>query len=270
MSSNPTGRAKAASVPPPGSTRARLDSLTPIEQVVASKQFKIAYQPIFNLQTRLIMGAEALVRSTSASFKDPPSLFKAAVEHGLCGELGRHIRRMAVDGCPDVPLFLNIHPAEFDQGWLVLPDDAIFGHGQNVYLEITESVPLSHFRLCHSVLREIRSKGVLLAIDDFGAGYSNIKYIAELSPQIVKLDRELLQGAATEKRVWKLLRSIVDMCEQQGALVIAEGIETIDERSAVEDAGVHFGQGYLFARPSFEVPTPRLLVPEVSREADAE
>ena len=68
------------------------------------------------------------------------------------GRVGRTIRELAADNCPDAPLFLNIHPNELDEGWLVRPDDPIFAHEHAVYLEITESVPLTHFRFCHGVL----------------------------------------------------------------------------------------------------------------------
>jgi EAL domain-containing protein (putative c-di-GMP-specific phosphodiesterase class I) len=64
-----------------------------------------------------------------------------------------------VQHAPPYPLFVNIHPNEFDEGWLVQPDDPIFRHEHGVYLEITESVPLSHFSLCHSVLTEMRNRG---------------------------------------------------------------------------------------------------------------
>src|SRR5690606_11049382 len=101
---------------------------------------------------------------------------------------------------------------EFDEGWLVQPTDAIFQHTEPVFLEITESVPLSHFEQCHGALREIRGKGICLAVDDLGAGYSNLKYISDLTPEIVKLDRELIMDVHTQPRQQKLLKSIVRLC----------------------------------------------------------
>jgi EAL domain-containing protein (putative c-di-GMP-specific phosphodiesterase class I) len=181
-------------------------------------------------------------------------LLEAAIANEFMGELGRGLRALAVEACPNTPLFLNINPAEFDEGWLVRPDDAIFRHDHAVYVEITESVPLSHYRFCHSLLAEIRGKGIGVAIDDLGAGYSNFKYIADLSPEIVKLDRELIAGLTCDGRLYKLVRSLVRLCEDMGSLVVAEGIETDDELTAVLTAGVHFGQGYLLARPAFPVP----------------
>jgi EAL domain-containing protein (putative c-di-GMP-specific phosphodiesterase class I) len=130
----------------------------------------------------------------------------------------------------------------------------MFFHDDPVYLEITESVPLSHYRHCHGVLNEVRGRGISLVIDDLGAGYSNLKYIADLAPKIVKLDRQLIVNLHKVTRLQKLVTSLVKLCEAQGARVVAEGIETLDELRAVIDTGAHYGQGFLFARPAFPAP----------------
>jgi EAL domain-containing protein (putative c-di-GMP-specific phosphodiesterase class I) len=242
-----------------GTARRTLKSLPPertdaIRAVVAERQFKVVFQPIYAIPSMELFGCEALVRPTSPLFPDPPTLLAAAVQGRVCGELGRGIRAMAIEACPHLPLFLNVHPNEFDEGFLVRPDDAIFRADKDIYLEITESVPLSHFRLCHSVLRELRHKGVSLVVDDFGSGYSNVRYIAELEPEVVKLDMEMVRGAARSPRLRKLLISVVSMCVDQGAKVVAEGIETEAELKVAIDAGVHLGQGYFLGRPSFPPP----------------
>ncbi len=230
------------------------DRATPIPDVLNVGHLNVVFQPVLDLRSRRVFAYECLVRSNSPHFQGPPSLFLAAIGGKVCGALGRIIREMAAACCPGWPLFVNIHPNEFDEGWLVMPDDPIFLHESGVYLEITESVPLSHFRLVQSVLREIRGRGVFLAVDDLGAGYSNLKYIADLAPEIVKLDRELVAGLHNEKRLQKLVRAIVRLCEDLDAKVVAEGIEEVEELRAVEDAGVHYGQGYLIARPAFPLP----------------
>lgn len=228
--------------------------MTTIQEALEAGSFYIAYQPVVDLGKRKTFGYEALVRSTSEEFPHPGVIIPTAVEKGFMGKLGRALRRFAVEGCPTAPLFLNIHPDEFDEGWLVRPDDAINTHEREIYLEITESVPLTHYRFCHSVLAEVRRRGVRVAVDDLGAGYSNLKYIADLAPEVVKLDRELIAGLSNASRLHRLVTSIVDLCRSQGARVVAEGIETADELRAVMDAGVHFGQGFFLARPAAELP----------------
>ena len=219
------------------------------------------YQPIVDLRTREIFAQEALCRPRSRRLKSPMDLVAAAVRAGRIGELGRLQRLQAVKNCPDWPLFLNIEPHEFDQGWLVRPDDPLFRHRRPVYLEITETVPISFFDQCQSVLAELREKGVLLAIDDLGAGFSNLKYITELEPDIVKLDRELVKGVSSGTRQFDLLQSITLLCHRMGAKVVAEGVETEEELQAVVQADVDYCQGYLLARPALlppEITFPRL------------
>lgn len=243
--------------PRPGFRRTRRPSQVP--SVLSAGHLRVVYQPIVDLRTGAIFAQEALVRSDSPEFESPPALFQAAIRSQCCGALGRIIREIATANCPDFPLFLNIHPNEFDESWLVQPDDPIFTHDRGIFLELTESVPLSHFALCHSVLREIRSKGISIAIDDLGAGYSNLKYIADLTPEVVKLDRGLVANVHRDRRLQVLMRHIVQLCNDLGAKVVGEGIETADELAAIRDAGAHYGQGYFLARPSFPAPTVQTL-----------
>ena len=224
-----------------------------VEEVVSAGELYIAYQPVVDLTLKKVFAYEALVRSHAEEFPNPFVLIEAAVSQNYMGQLGRHLRRLAVDGCPTHRLFLNIHPDEFSEHWLVRPDDSVTTHGQEVYLEITESVPLSHYQHCHSVLAEMRTRGAKVAVDDLGAGYSNLKYIVDLEPEVVKLDRELVANLRCDSRLHRLVRALVDLCTQLDAKVVAEGIETPEELTAVIDAGVHFGQGYFLQRPAAEV-----------------
>jgi EAL domain-containing protein (putative c-di-GMP-specific phosphodiesterase class I) len=225
-----------------------------IRRVLDEKAVRMVYQPVVDLRSKRVFAYEALVRSKAPEFTSPLELFAAAVEHSCTGELGRMLRELSLEGCPDYPLFINIHPAELNEKWIVQPDDPIFQHDRDVYLEITEGVPLSHFHLCQTILSEVRGRGVYLVVDDLGAGYSNLKYIADLQPRIVKLDRGLIAGLSQSSRMFKLVSAIVVLCNELDAVVVAEGIETVDELEAVIDSGARFGQGYLLARPAFPLP----------------
>ncbi|MEM7609798.1 MAG: EAL domain-containing protein, partial [Myxococcota bacterium] len=208
-----------------------------------------------------VFAYEALVRSSSPHYESPVELIAEAIRSNVCGAVGRIVREISTQNCPDYPLFLNIHPQEFDESWLVQPDDPIFQHAPGVYVEVTESVPLSHFALCRSVLSEIRGKGIHLAVDDLGAGYSNLRYITDLEPEIVKLDRGLIAEIHKDKRRQILVKHLVRLCEELGARVIAEGIESTEEMKALQGTGCHFGQGYLFARPAYPPPRPSSFPP---------
>ncbi len=257
--SSKVGRAARRATPKPEGRIARL---------IEENQLRAVFQPIVDMTTGRVFAYEALARTTAPDVKSPPEMFEIAIAEGMCGRLGRRLRELSVEGCPDIPLFLNVHPNEFAERWLVQPDDPIFSHDNDVFLEITESVPLSHFEMCNSILREIRGKGINLVVDDLGAGYSNLKYIADLTPEVVKLDRGLIAGLADDVRLRKLVTAMVRLCEDLGAAVVAEGIETRLEAEAVLDAGVGFGQGYFLARPNFPPPpvAPDLLMPASNRK----
>jgi EAL domain-containing protein (putative c-di-GMP-specific phosphodiesterase class I) len=222
--------------------------------LVQPSDLSVVFQPIVRLDTGKLFAYEALVRCRVPGFS-PPVLFEHALAEHSTGRLGRAIREIAVPMCSGMPLFINLHPSELEEGWLVRPDDPIVAHDHDVYLEITETAPLTHFDLCLSVLREVCSRvGAHLVVDDFGAGYSNLKHISDLEPRVVKLDRNLIEGLDRKRRQQKLVAATVRLCRELGALVVAEGIETSDEFMAVRDCGAQCGQGYLFARPGFPLP----------------
>jgi EAL domain-containing protein (putative c-di-GMP-specific phosphodiesterase class I) len=222
---------------------------------VKAGDLSTVFQPIVRLDTGQLFAYETLVRCEVAGFS-PVTLFERAAEERSTGRLGRMIREIAVPLCGGTPVFFNLHPDELADRWLVRPDDPIVSHDHDIYLEITESVPLSHFGLCMSVLREVCGRtGAHLVIDDLGAGYSNLKLIADLDPKVVKLDRALVQDLHRKPRQQKLVSMVVRLCNELGAVVVAEGIETYDEYRAVGDSGAQYGQGYLFARPSFPMPS---------------
>ena len=231
-----------------------------IARLIRTENCYCVFQPIVDLRTQKVFAYESLARTHMPEFEGPMQMFAAAVSEGLTGELGRILRAKSLEGCPTHPLFLNVHPAELNEKWVVQPDDPIFRHSEDVYLEITEAVPLSHFRLCRDMLNEVRGRGVHLVVDDLGAGYSNLKYIADLHPRVVKLDRGLVAGLTRGSRLFKLVSAIVRLCGELDSRVVAEGIETEAELDAVIAAGARYGQGYLLARPAF--PPPDLAWPE--------
>lgn len=234
---------------------ARFDSQTALEAALKPDDLEVVFQPIVRLDTKSRFAVEALTRCKIPQFRNPSILFEHAVNNHYCGRLGRIVRQITFERCEGIPVFVNAHPAELSERWLIRPDDPIFTHDKEVYLEITESVPFSHYDLCVTVIRELRRRGqIRLVIDDLGSGYSNLKRISDLYPEIVKLDMELVADIDMDTRQQKLVTSIVRLCVDLGAEVVAEGIETIGQLEAVIDAGVHYGQGHLFGMPRYPIP----------------
>jgi EAL domain-containing protein (putative c-di-GMP-specific phosphodiesterase class I) len=237
--------------------RQKSPEVLPVPSVrgLARADVDVVFQPIVELATQRIFAYEALARCKWPEYTNPAVLFEHASHEDGCGRLGRIIREVTFERGAGFPLFVNVHPDELSARWLVRPDDPLYLHDHHVFVEITESAAFTHFELCSSVLREVRARGgVFLAVDDLGAGHSNLKRILDLEPQVVKLDRALVTGVDKNQRQRVLVRHVIELCEELDAQVVVEGIETPDELAALADLGAHYGQGFLFARPAFPLP----------------
>ena len=254
LSGAPSAKPPTSVAPP----EEAVDSLGALQSFIDPSELSVVFQPIVSLKRRELYAYEALVRCSVPEYRNPLVLFDKAVDTGCTGRLGRMIREICVPFGSGMPLFVNIHPNELSEGWLIRPDDPVFSHDHDVFLEVTESVPLSHSDLCTGVLKEVCTRGgIYLAVDDLGSGYSNLKHIADLEPAVVKLDRALIAGIDKNPRQHELVSAVVDLCIRLGAKVVAEGVETAAEYRAVVDTGAPYGQGYLFARPAFPPPLVR-------------
>lgn len=226
--------------------------LPDVEAIVAAGDVTVAYQPIVDVVSGELFAYEALARCRCPAFPDPPALIAAAREQHVLGKLGRYLRRAASAGCPETPLFLNVDPAEFDDGEILREDEPAVCHGPGAYLELTEAAPTTHFRSLTSSIRELRERGARLVLDDVGAGYSNLRNLADLEPDIVKLDREVIVGLTIGSRPLTLVRGLVALCADLGCEVLAEGVETIEELEALRSVGIRLVQGFLLGRPQAE------------------
>jgi EAL domain-containing protein (putative c-di-GMP-specific phosphodiesterase class I) len=236
-------------------TEGSLSAAVPGVRGLRPEEVGVVFQPIVEVATGALFAHEALVRCKRPEYAAPPVLFEHAVKEDACGGLGRLVRDAAFAACGNVPLFVNLHPDELSARWLVRTDDPICFHREPVYLEVTESAAFTHFDLCMSVLKELCARtGARLVIDDFGAGYSNLERLVELEPSVVKLDLALIRGVDSNKRKQAVVRHVANLCTELGALVVAEGIETLDELLCVRDIGVGYVQGYFIARPGAPPP----------------
>jgi EAL domain-containing protein (putative c-di-GMP-specific phosphodiesterase class I) len=235
-------------------------------RAITGKDINMVFQPIVDVATGALFAHEALVRCKLPQYASPAMLFLAAEKERACGHLGRVIRQQTFERCQDTALFVNVHPEELSQRWLVRPDDPLYLHEREVYLEITESAAFTHYDLCMSVLKEVCARaGVHLVVDDYGAGHSNLSRILDLNPKIVKLDGALIRGIDKDARRQIMVRHMVALCVDLGAKVVAECVETEEELKAVADQGVHLAQGYVLARPAF--PPPEVNFPLARRGA---
>jgi EAL domain-containing protein (putative c-di-GMP-specific phosphodiesterase class I) len=121
--------------------------------------------------------------------------------------------------------------------------------GRQILLEITEHTPVSDYRRLTEALRPLRAAGMLIGVDDAGAGFASLSHILHLQPDVIKLDIALVRGIDHDPVRRALARSLVTFAAEIGAVLVAEGIESRGERSALNDLGVRYGQGFLWGKP---------------------
>jgi EAL domain-containing protein (putative c-di-GMP-specific phosphodiesterase class I) len=213
----------------------------------------IAYQPIVSWSRRSTFAWEALVRNEEPTLRSPPDLFAAAERLGRVQELGRTVRDRVAQTLDRYPVpglvFINLHAMELDDDSLLDADAPLSRHASKVVLEVTERAPLEQIPDATERVARLRSLGYRIAVDDLGAGYAGLTSFAHLEPEVVKVDMSLIRGIDRSPMKQKLLGSIVALCRDLGIEIIAEGIETPEERDALVRVGGDLCQGYLFARP---------------------
>ncbi len=214
----------------------------------------MAYQPIVDAKTGSLYGYEALLRSEEPSLPHPGAIIDAAQRLGALSRLGRAVRtRVASDiagANPDWHIFVNLHPSDLTDLEALEAHAGLELHASRVVLEITERAALETVRDLGAKIADLRGRGYSLAVDDLGAGYSGLSSFVRLEPEFVKLDMSLVRDAHKSPVKAKLVRSITGMCRDMGTIVVAEGIETIEERDALTDLGCDLLQGFYFGRPS--------------------
>lgn len=225
-----------------------------LEKAVREKAFVMHFQPIVEAGTMGIYGHEALVRCRWPDFANPYVLFDVAERTDRLHLLTRHLRKVTVEQAQGLPkgqvLFLNLHPRDLEDPELYQPPDWLGAMADRTVLEITERAGIEDFAHFRKRLDPLRELGFLVAIDDLGSGHSSLNNVAELEPDVIKLDILLLKGIEKSKVRRNLVRQLVGFANDIGCRVVAEGIETKEQLEVVTDLGCHLLQGFYLARPA--------------------
>lgn len=213
----------------------------------------LAYQPIVRASDHSIFGFEALLRSNEPSLTTPTAILHVAERLGELNRLGRAVRNQAAltvaAANRSYALFVNLHPQDLFDVHLSDAQAALSSVAGRVVLEVTERASITDFEQARQKLATLRNQGFRIAVDDLGAGYAGLSSFAILEPEFVKLDMSLVRNVDQSTVKQKLVKSIAGSCRDLGLYVIAEGVETREERDAAVDLGCDLLQGFLFARP---------------------
>lgn len=243
--------------------RERFKLLKGLRASFEERRLFVVYQPQVELATQQVIGAEALLRwrTSDGQFVPPDQFIPLAEQSGLIVPIGEFVLRTACfqiaqlrrNGFHDFRIAVNIslaqfrHPGFIDSIRRALTDAEI--PGAALELEITESMAMEEISTVLRVLAEIRSTGATVAIDDFGTGFSSLSQLRRLDVERLKIDRAFVHEAQSSAAGATIAQLVVNLGCSLGMRVVAEGIETEEQRQHLLALGCHEGQGWLFARP---------------------
>lgn len=238
---------------------------TEVREALGKGAIRSAFQPVVALANGRLIGFEALARFPAHPARPTSAWFAMADASGLGPEMEATAIRAALEPLgrpPGTHLAFNVSPSMLlsETVQAALPRDL-----SEVVVEVTEHEALVEDEAVGEALRQLRERGARIAIDDAGAGYSGLKQLTQLNPDIVKLDRNLTQEIHTDPARMALIESFVRFARRTDAIVCAEGIETLEELAALADLDVEWGQGYALGRPSDSWPGVSRLAAGVCR-----
>jgi EAL domain-containing protein (putative c-di-GMP-specific phosphodiesterase class I) len=232
-----------------------------LDDVLEPGQLRALFQPIYRLTEtgeRELFGVEALIRGpVGTNLEMPEVLFDYARRKHRIAELDRACVRAALQTCRGLPalrFFINVHASTLgrDDSFVAFLSQEMAAAGIPPFaiaLEIGEHDAPYDRAAFRQTLSAIRALGVRIAVDDFGSGHANARLLLDARPEVVKLTRDVVEGADRDELRRRLLADLARTAEGFSARVIAEGVETAEELAAVRAAGIDVVQGYFLSRP---------------------
>lgn len=249
-------------------TRERAEIESDIEAGIAANWFEAHFQPIVDIDTDMPSGFEALMRMRHPrkGLLSPAGIISVAEETGTIGQIGNLILEEAManlarvshlPGMEETYVAVNFSPLQFEPGLLARLAGLIGRHGiepSRLVIEITEAVLMHDNPEIRTILNDLHTLGCRIALDDFGTGYSSLSYMSRFPVDIVKIDQSFIRSLteqagdiSTKNRM--LVEGISAISHKMNCKVVAEGVETEDQRALLRQMGIDYAQGYLFSRP---------------------
>jgi len=240
----------------------RVEMESHLREALREKQFNLVYQPIVEMGSKRIVGAEALVRwvRPDGTTVMPLNFIGIAEDSGLIIPLGDWVLKTALeqvkawnDAGHDLWVSVNISPRQFQDPDLIgkitaaLHDSGV--EADQLGIEITESVAMTDPEASTRILGELKNMGVRIAIDDFGTGYSSLSYLKRIPAGEVKIDKSFVDGINREVDDTAIVHTILALADVLDKTVVAEGVETEDQYAALHSLHCQLAQGYWISRP---------------------
>jgi diguanylate cyclase (GGDEF)-like protein len=249
-----------------------------VARVAATGAIRAVFQPIYDLTTGAPRGYEGLVRPLpNSGFNDPGTMFAAAEATGRTAELDIACVNTVMEAASRLrlpgSLTVNLSPRtlEMEEFSIQALLRMIARHGLEpgrIVLELTEREAIENIDRLRKAVESCRVAGIRVAADDVGAGNAGLRLLSQLRFDIVKIDLSLVQAGSGQNQSLEIIRTLRDLADRWGALVVAEGIETFAQLEVVRSLGIDAGQGYLLGRPSEQPPTTAIDLDALMRGSD--
>lgn len=244
---------------------ARLKIEGDLRQALDRKEFRLAYQPIVDLNDGRVTGFESLLRwqHPESGLTSPDAFLSIAMELGLMKSIGEWT---LVEACRQLKVWqeqfprvrpltvsVNFSIGQFAQDHLTHVIQKVLERSgidpSSLKLEITESEMMKNPEAAIKVLDEIKAQAIDTCLDDFGTGYSSLSHLQQLAIRFLKIDQSFVRRLGTEDDALAIVKTIITLAHQLGRQVIAEGVETAEHLVMLRSLGCEYGQGYFFAKP---------------------
>lgn len=222
-----------------------------VGEVIDTQAITMAFQPVVQLDDQSVRGYEALARFRPTHFASPTQAFAVAHRAGIGVDLELLAVERALQHLDELPdgLWLSTNLSVEALLDTRVQETLVAHTHRQIVVELTEHIQVTDYETLVQVAAILRAEGVMMAVDDAGAGFASLSHILQLRPDIIKLDVTLTRGIDADPVRSALARSLVGFARDIGALLIAEGIETEAECERLRSLGVQLGQGFLLAEP---------------------
>jgi sensor c-di-GMP phosphodiesterase-like protein len=240
----------------------RKNPIDDMERGLKAGEFVPYYQPIVDITTGKLMGAEVLVRwkKSDGTMISPGAFIPLAESSGMIIALTRSLMYSvreeigsALASRPDFKIGFNLAAQHFRDEKIVSDVQAIFGKAQirlsQVVLEVTERQPLENLTVARRVIAALQGIGVRIAIDDVGTGHSGLSYMLKLGVDILKIDKMFIDALGNDANSTAIIETLINLARNMRMEIVAEGVETFEQVVSLRERGIHAAQGFVFAPP---------------------
>ena len=242
--------------------RSANDPVTQIADALKAGEFVPYYQPVVDIRSGQLRGAEVLVRwrKPDGSLVLPGAFIPLAESSGLIEEMTRQLmRKVCVEAGPAIGRRPGLK-ISFNFAGKLFGDDAIVNDVRKIFskspiklsqvvLEVTERDPIENLTQARQVIAALQGLGVRIAIDDVGTGHSGLSYMLKLGVDIIKIDKMFVDAIGTDRNSTTIVETLVDLAHNMRMDVIAEGVENFEQVMHLREVGIRSAQGYVFAPP---------------------